>query len=70
MGEGAELQDLEEEGQRAGCAAHYREDRLSGGSPLMYCDVKVYCEGGVLVGWRDEQGGVSSRHSNHSREDA
>ena len=51
MGEGAELQDLEEEGQRAGCAAHYREDRLSGGSPLMDCDVEVYCEVGVFVGW-------------------
>ena len=51
MGEGDGLRYLEERGQRAGCAAHASEDRVAGGAPLLYFDVEVDCEGGVLDGW-------------------
>ena len=51
VGEGDGLRYLEERGQRAGCAAHASEDRVAGGAPLLYFDVEVDCEGGVLDGW-------------------
>ena len=51
MGEGDRMQYLEEGGQRADGAAHFDEDRVAGGAPLLDCEVEVYCEGGVLDGW-------------------
>ena len=51
MGECDGLRDLEEGFQRAGGAVQFGEDRVSGGAPLMYCDIEVDCEGGVLDGW-------------------
>ena len=38
------------------------------GAPFLDRDIEVDCEGGVLDGWLDEEGGV--RHSNHSKEEA
>ena len=51
MGEGDGLRDLEERFQRAGCAAQDGDYIVVGGAPLLYCDVEVDCEGGVLDGW-------------------
>ena len=48
---GDELQNLENKGQRAGCAAQSGEDRVEGGAPFPDGDVEVDCEGGVLDGW-------------------
>ena len=62
------LQNMEERGQRAGCANQDSEDRVSGGVPLPDHGVEVNCEGGIFDGLQDEEVGVSSRHSNHSRE--
>ena len=61
------MQDLKEGGQRSGGAAQVGEDRVAGGAPRLDFDVEVDCEGGILDGWGDEEGGVSIRHSNHSR---
>ena len=69
MVEGDGLQDLEDRGQRSGSNTQAGEVRLVGGAPLMYHDVEVYCEGGVLDSWLYEEGGFSISHSNHSRED-
>ena len=51
MVEGDEMRDLEERGQRAGCANQSGEDRVACGAPLPNRDVEVDCEGGVLDGW-------------------
>ena len=69
MGEGEGLQDLEERCQRAGCTDHDGEDRVAGGALFLDSDVEVYCKGVVLDGCQDEEGWVSIRNSNHSRED-
>ena len=54
MGEVDRLQDLEERGQRADCAAQAGEDIVAGGALLLDRDVELYCEGGVLSVWCDE----------------
>ena len=69
MVEDGVLRDLKDRGQISGCAAQADKDRVAGGLPLLYCDIEVDFEGGVLYGWLDEEGGFSSRHSNHIRED-
>ena len=51
MVEGDGLRELEERGQKDGCAAQAREDRVAVGAPLLDRDVYVNCEVGVLKSW-------------------